>query len=732
MVVAQFDSSHLIGNKFKKYKELFQSLRDIKKIDSLNALLYDTSKMNNLESSINWPDSNFLGKVDLPQPIVRFPVFSKPIIDFNGGYINYQWNFRSGIDTPFVEKNLSQHLITSSASLTIANALPLRITYFERQSNSAVFRDFRDVRVELDVASFQQLKQKRIKDYLIGYYNQSKDPFVKPFQNQLGNNIDRYLSWLNNTANRKKWIDSKEILISPDIIIEKPGVNKDSILQDAGRFIQLYESLNKQKDRQIVVYDSLSLVYKEQEQRFNKLKQLLNSNLNNPDMLQKLGQYAKEVDIKDDKFNKMMASFGAVKTLAVGKTMPNFSSLTLKNTNIRGLDFEYNKNHLYLAAVVGKIDLRVRDFVYSNQKGAPQYVYALKGGYGTKDGSNLLLTYYAGKKQLFSGSTGMRVQSIKGVSLSTQIKIHRTTKLLGEIAQSASPDFVSVIGSSEKSSFNFRDSKNLAYSIGIRSLIQETGTKFEAQFQHQGLNFQNFTNYRPNAATDNWNIKLEQYLWRRHFKLIAGFRKNDFSNSFILQRYNSNAVFKQISATFQKKGLPTISVGYMPSSQYALVDSLVYENQYQVLTSSMHYSYNIGLASSNTTFSFNKFYNDISDSAFLFYNSSNLFLNQSIRFKFYTSNLSWTHSDNGNYVLDVLDGGLLFHAKENHAIGFGVKVNHLNLEKETKIGYYGNGRVSIRNLGDLSVLFEKNYLATIQSSLGKNEFYSISFTRYFK
>jgi hypothetical protein len=43
----------------------------------------------------------------------------KASIQLRGGYLNYQWNFRSNIDTPFLEQNISQHLLTANLDFTL-------------------------------------------------------------------------------------------------------------------------------------------------------------------------------------------------------------------------------------------------------------------------------------------------------------------------------------------------------------------------------------------------------------------------------------------------------------------------------------------------------------------------------------------------------------------------------------------------------------------------------------
>ncbi|MFD2920403.1 hypothetical protein ACFS6H_11815 [Terrimonas rubra] len=95
-------------------------------------------------------------------------VDTRQLVKFTNGYINYNWNYRSGVDTPFNYQNISQHHITASSDLTLAGLLPLRVTYFERRSNSPFFRDFRDIRVDVNTYEINRLKQARVREYING------------------------------------------------------------------------------------------------------------------------------------------------------------------------------------------------------------------------------------------------------------------------------------------------------------------------------------------------------------------------------------------------------------------------------------------------------------------------------------------------------------------------------------------------------------------------------------
>ena len=66
------------------------------------------------------------------------------VIALDKGYLNYQLIKRSGADTSFIETNSSQHLLQANLSTMLLDAIPVKISYFERHSNSMIFQDFRD------------------------------------------------------------------------------------------------------------------------------------------------------------------------------------------------------------------------------------------------------------------------------------------------------------------------------------------------------------------------------------------------------------------------------------------------------------------------------------------------------------------------------------------------------------------------------------------------------------
>ena len=64
--------------------------------------------------------------------------FKKPFFKINGGYVLYNTNYRSYIDTPFAEKNIMQHNACGNINFSLAD-IPFRINYLLRRSNSFFF-----------------------------------------------------------------------------------------------------------------------------------------------------------------------------------------------------------------------------------------------------------------------------------------------------------------------------------------------------------------------------------------------------------------------------------------------------------------------------------------------------------------------------------------------------------------------------------------------------------------
>ena len=653
---------------------------------------------------------------------------SKPtrLIVPDKGYLNYQWIHRSGLDTPFIETNSSQHLLHASFSIVMAEKIPVRISYFERHSNSKIFQDFRDFRVEFNAQSFSDMNRLQTRKKLSEYENKLRKPFLNMTLDKADDMLNKIKSTLDATVIKNKFIDCKEILLSPGILDTLKSNKKDSILSSAKDFVALYEKVNAKKDSLQHFYDSLKNEFIQCEKNIRRLQLLVNGRINPSEIIDTKDSLAL-AGLSGKDLKSILEPSSPIRTFALGRTLPNFSQLTVKNTNVKGLNFEFNKDNLYFAAVAGKVDLHDRDFVYRGSVRPRQYVYSFRIGYGKKESSHLIATYYAGQKQISFRSAGS-TSLIRGTSIAGQLLLSRNTRASIEFAQSFAPY---IHDSSFKSVSKIFNRNNQAVNVGFRSFLPATKTRLEANYTRQGINFQNFTGYRINGASDSWYVKAEQDVFKRNVHITGSVRKNDLSNPFVLRRYNANTIVGNISASLRKRNFPTITVALMPSSQYTLVDSEVYEYQYQSFTGSVFHIYNIGTSKSTSSLVITRLNNSSTDSGFIYYNANNVLFNQSLDFSSFIVNSGFSYTANSVFKITVLQASISHKLFRESAINYGLKLNRLNNDTDLKFGFFGNAKINISKIGELNINIEKSYLPNEINMLSNYQFFTIGFSRYF-
>lgn len=672
------------------------------------------------------PDSSFKTSVTALKPSLP-ALSSKPFFKPEGGYLNYNWNYRSGVDSSVSWNNVSQHLVSIGFRAVFAQTLPVMITYVERQSNSVYFKDFRDIRIDVDVQRYRQLRQVKALRSLTGYTEKLQDPLLPHAMNAADIKSNQFKDLVNDPGVVQKLIRSRETLVRKDFP-DTSAIYRDSVVAKAKQFIAFYDTLQMNQKKYEHLADSLKEAYQYSQKRIRRANQLLKGkSLSTAGLDELTALYGKN----DPGIKELREANSGLRSLAVGRTLPDYSSLTVQNVNVNGISVEYGRNNFYMAAAAGIVDFRIRDFFYRQQKPPRQYLYTARAGYGTKEKDIIILTYFRGRKQLFGGSFSNKAADIQGVSVAGQFFIYKGIKLHGELAQSGIPyvtDPNSITPS--KPAIRLNDHSQRAYSIGINAYIPETQSTAEGYYRHTGLNYQSFNSFQYNAAANSWALGFTQSLWKRQLTIRANFRKNDFVNPLVLQRYNANTVYKNLTVTFSKIKWPTVSVGYLPASQYTAVGNQVYENHYQSFTVTLHHQYKIGLAKGSSLVLYSRFYNDSRDTGLIYYNSSNIFWGQEFQFTLYSATLNISRMKNGDHDLIVMEEGVSTNLFRKINAGFAIKINNLN-KLITKVGFNANTRINLKNIGELNVWMEQSYLPSSQKDLFRYESYNIGLTRYF-
>jgi hypothetical protein len=675
------------------------------------------------------------GHAQVLSPAPPSNVDSKPLLAIKGGYASYGYNYRSNIDTPFTEKNIGQHNAVGYIDVLVGNHLPLKVNYWIRRSNSAVFRDVTDVQVMFDPGGLRNniINQQRQR---LGQLAQFDSLPQELYQSEL-QQLKGLSNKLSNPFTIQQIREYRELLQKPELSYEpgKPdSVNKkrtDSVQQSARFFLALYDSSQQRYRRLSHEVDSLGKAADDAKRRWQRYRQAINGQGSSGDWYsynqwqKELQQYEPSQPPLPNQYKWLMG----IRTMSVGKSPVNYSELTAKNISVTGINFEYNSWY-YLAVTAGVVDYRFRDFVVNRLSKSPQYLYMLRLGLGRLEKNYFIVSAFRGRKQLYASTDNSSVFSsinITGFSAAGKWQLNRNSYVTAEAAQSLSPNYLTTPVANAK--FTFNDNSNKALSFKLYAYLPQTGGRIEGMYKFTGANYQSFSSFQTNAAARSWYVKWEQPFFNRHLRLTASLRSNEFTNPYIVQQYKSNTVFKSISAVYRAKRLPTITLGYVPMSQLTMVGTQLLESRFQILTGSISHFYKLGTQRASTMLVINKFFNGGSDSGFIYFNSTNIYCTQQFMFRAFTASTGISYSSNGQYKLNVLDESFSLYAWKTATIGFGVKVNSFNKES-AKLGKYINSNVRIGKKDMLYISYEQGYLPGIKQ-LVRNDMASIQLSRYF-
>lgn len=412
--------------------------------------------------------------------------------------------FRSAIDTPYIEQNIGQHLTYTQLDVSVAG-LPFQVSYYGMGTNSVYLRNYNDFRVAFNVPSFQRLKQEELRRKINSLTEKVQPGELTQSLTGVKNRIKNIKLQLNSTELLNRYLKAKQNIAYADRLPDSIS-DKTALIESSKNTVATYEQQRQSLYKLESVRDSLQLVYQEKAKKLQQLRQVANGNLYTSQGIQQIREELKKNDLLDKKTDRLLKSAYAVRSFAVGRTLPHMSNLTVKNINITGINFEYNAGNIYTALTAGKIDFRSRDFMYGKPSRIPQTVYAAAMGYGAKESNHVIITGYSGKKQIISNSE-LTASPLSGISIEGQWKVGRYFSISGEAAQSTSPVYASSQGVQKRRGFKISDNSNKAYSLQVSGLLPAVGTRIDGYYQKTGINFQNFTNYRVNANTSTWSMR---------------------------------------------------------------------------------------------------------------------------------------------------------------------------------------------------------------------------------
>jgi hypothetical protein len=493
--------------------------------------------------------------------------------------------------------------------------------------------------------------------------------------------------------------------------------------------------------------DSLIAEFRAIEAAYNKVKSAEQTNLSD---LKKQIDGAKDAQALQEKLHQLKVpdtvlpkgykTLYSIQSLSIGRSVADYSELSVKNVSITGVQAEYNP-HYYYAVAVGKVDYRFRDYIVPNHSRSNQYLALARFGKGTKNGNHIIFTYYTGKRQFFNASIasqpngGIPEYNLAGITLEGIYEVNKNISLIGEVAKSTMP-YYSIDSMQSKGWMNavtrFSERSNEAYSVKLLSRFPKTLTRFSGSLRYTGANFQSFSTYTTSASQLRWNAQLEQTLFKKQLTLISSLQQNDYNNPFVTTAYKSSSLLASFQANLKIKKWPVLSFGYYPSYQLTKTGDEAYsESRYYTLTGSAGYYYTIRDAQLSSYLVYSRFYNSATDSGFVYYNSKNIMLSQSVVWDRFSLMANGSISTGTDYNMYTIENTCQVMINKIVSVGGGGKMIQYSLIPQTQWGYNANLTLKIPKLGDIQLMADEGYLPGANKQLVKNRMGRLTYFKNF-
>ena len=704
------------------------------------------------------------------------------------GNILYDLNYWSDIDTPYAQKNVYQHMLQTYLDVDYKNSYPFRVYFTERWSNSPLFQNTTDVTVGYSAGDFRNRVRRQVEGLIErpGQDSLAKMERELTMQEREYNALKTWLNgpdqWQRLMAERERlWFRSQDSLRRAQAVHSGQDTtggqdsaqgqrlntgnagqlpNLDQLgkykfggsglhgpSSDSGKnktagsdsaYSRQYDSLQKRLDSMGAELASL-------QQRYQQARALQGGS--NADAKRQIdgingGNELKakldSMHLSDSSLPKGYRSLYAVRSFGIGRTMLDYSELSVKNLSINGVELEYNPS-TYMAVAAGTVDYRYQDYTLQN-KAQGQYVAVLRYGWGKKEGNNVILTYYTGRRQLYTADSTMAgtpipSYSLMGFTIAGRYRLGRTSALIAEVAKSSTPYYS--LDSSEPhhvlgSALRFSDRSNEAYSLKYTSLFPRTQTAVNATWSRFGADFQSFSLYTSGSQQSAWSVRVDQPLFQHHLQLTGGVKTNDYVNPLISTSFKTNAVFEIFQATWRKTGWPTLSVGYFPSSQIVKLNNDQYqENLFYTLTGSVTESYKFHSISMISMLLYTRFYNKVTDTGFVYYNTRNLLFSQSAFIGRLTLQLQASATLSSDYNLYVLDDRAEYRLLRWLSLGAGLKYNIQTVYDIRQWGYSGMATARVPKIGDFRLSADKGFIPGNNKQLVPNTLGRLTYIKVF-
>lgn len=560
----------------------------------------------------------------------------------------------------------------------------------------------------LSVLSGSRIKMNRVADSLASLKNKvlsKKDSIISKVEAQKERLTDSLASIKNKIANKK------------DSLVGKVKNRIDSLTEP---YTKQYERKKHELDSLSKKIDSSKKKVDSIKQKVEKEVQTLKQRIAKATSEKELRKLAEENCIDVDRIDRLGRKLAAIKTFSIGRSMLNYTELTAQNISVSGVNIEYNPSY-YVAFAAGKIDYRFRDFYNKNTSHNSQYIVMGRVGIGNIEHKALIFSYFTGRKNTAQFSLSDSVKSyvnIMGYSVEAIYKKDENTSISAEFAKSTKPVTGNLQTNKQTGALlKFSDESNMGINIKVQTIIPETNTRLSGFFRKTGENFQSFSLFSYNTDQTAWMMKADQSFIKGRVNLTGMLRRNDFTNPFTDKTYKTSTVFKSILLNVRFPKYPSLSIGYYPGTQlYMINKEKIRESAYYILNGSVVYSYFLKGLSMNSSFVFNRYTSEATDSGFISYKGTNYYALQTIILKKIQLQGGYSYTKQPELQYYTIETAGDYSLRSWLKVGVGAKYNNISGGNN----YWGE-RVqlsfNLKQFGIFQFQYEKSFLPTINQTL---------------
>jgi hypothetical protein len=675
------------------------------------------------------------------------------------GNVQYDFLYRSYIDTPFSQHDFQQHTIQAFLNVTLKDKYPLKVNLAKRFSNSPFFKNFLDVNVQYDKNAFVRNEKQQLLSRITKSYWQKPDlARAEAALKQATDTYNKLKAALNAPDVLQRLVEEREkqyyqqqaaahnIPTVPEIpsvdwnsldkikLYKISGGNETDSAADPNRYTKYIEVKKQELDS---LERRIGALQSKRDSVKNKISTdlvTIRQKIYKAGSSRELHQIAQGDSLAEKKNSRFETFLANVKSVGIGRSVVNYSELTAWDVSLTGFNLEYN-DRLYAALAVGKIDYGFRDFLGKNTRQKGQNFLMGRFGFGNVERKAIIVSAFTGKKYAYGGVVNDTVNDyvhIIGYSVEGILKKDEHTGISVEVAKTTKP-VTGSLGNNRgmQSLFQYADNANLGINVKGQTLLSKTSTSISGFYRKTGAQFQSFSLFTYNTNQTAWVISVDQPFFNNKVGVIASLRRNDFTNPVSEKTFKTSTVFKSIQVNVRVPRWPSFTAGYFPGSQIYIIDKdRIRENAYYIINASVVHQYRAGGISMLSTLLYNRYAGKGTDSGFIAYSGNSYMASQTCMLQRLQLQGMYLYTDQEQMQYYTLDANGEYSITKWIRAGAGVKYNKVTGGN----AYIGNNvhvGVDVQQLGNLQLQYERSYLPTIWQTLYPVETGRVTWIKYF-